>query len=79
MTQPESPGPRHSPGRRIFAAALVLVPVVLALAVPIYQRVDPILFGLPFFFWFQMAMAVCAAAACGAAYLMLFRDEEGEA
>lgn len=52
-----------------------MVPVVLALCVPLYQRTTPKLAGVPFFFWFQMLMAVAAAIACGTTYLLLFRHE----
>jgi predicted permease len=35
---------------------LLLVPVVLALAVPLYDRTEPRLAGVPFFYWFQLAV-----------------------
>ena len=35
---------------------LLVVPVVLALAVPLYDRVEPKLGGIPFFYWFQLAV-----------------------
>jgi Protein of unknown function (DUF3311) len=35
---------------------LLLVPIVLSLAVPLYNQVDPDLAGLPFFYWFQLAI-----------------------
>lgn len=35
---------------------LLIVPCVLALAAPFYDRVDPRLFGFPFFYWFQLVM-----------------------
>lgn len=81
MTTPRTG--HRSPGRasrvlRVGAAMLVLMPVVLALAVPVYHRTDPELIGIPFFYWFQMAMAIAAAAACGTVYVLLYRDEEDD-
>ncbi len=35
---------------------LLLVPIALCLAVPLYNRVDPVLFGMPFFYWSQLAI-----------------------
>jgi hypothetical protein len=37
---------------------LLLVPIVLPLLTPLYNRMDPRLFGLPFFYWCQLAFVV---------------------
>lgn len=81
-TQPPSEPPDVEPGRaplpwskRVICAVLVAVPVVLALSVPLYQRTEPALGGLPFFYWFQMLMAVAAATGCGISYFIAFRNE----
>jgi hypothetical protein len=66
---------RISRPKLALCAVLIATPVVLALAVPLYQRVEPTLFGIPFFYWFQMTMAVAAAAGCGITYLIAFRNE----
>ncbi len=34
---------------------LLLLPFVGLLAVPLYDRVNPALFGIPFFYWYQLA------------------------
>jgi hypothetical protein len=67
---------RRSPGRVAGCTVLVAVPVVAALSVPLYQRTDPTLGGVPFFFWFQISCAVAAAVACGLTYLLLFHGDE---
>ena len=67
--------PEHSPVKFAACGVLILLPVVLALTVPLYQRTNPTLGGIPFFFWWQMAMAVAAACATGATYMILFRNE----
>jgi uncharacterized protein DUF3311 len=33
------------------------IPVVLPLLTPLYNRVEPSLFGLPFFYWGQLALS----------------------
>ncbi len=35
---------------------LLLVPCVLALLTPIYNSIDPVLFGLPFFYFYLLAL-----------------------
>jgi hypothetical protein len=47
--------------------ALAVVCIV-ALAVPLYDRQTPRLWGLPFFIWFQMVWVIVAALATGVAY-----------
>ncbi len=34
---------------------LLLVPIVVPLLVPLFNRVEPTLFGWPFFYWLQLA------------------------
>ena len=59
---------------------LVLLPaVVLPLWVPLFDKTDPSLFGFPFFFWFQFALILMAAALTLAAYgLSLIADRRRE-
>lgn len=40
---------------------LLLVPCVLALAVPLYNRDAPRLFGFPFFYWALIALVPISA------------------
>jgi hypothetical protein len=35
---------------------LLLVPCVLALLTPLYNSVDPVMFGLPFFYFYLLAL-----------------------
>jgi Protein of unknown function (DUF3311) len=42
---------------------LLLLPWIADLAVPFYNRVDPRLFGLPFFYWWQ-TLWIALAALC---------------
>ena len=37
---------------------LLLIPVVLPLLTPLYNRLDPRLFGVPFFYWCQIGFVL---------------------
>jgi uncharacterized membrane protein len=49
------PRVRALPTRRRGLNWLMLIPVGLVLLVPLYNRDTPRLFGLPFFYWYQLA------------------------
>ncbi len=40
---------------------LLLVPCILALWVPLYNSIPPVLFGIPFFFWLQLVLIPISA------------------
>ncbi len=42
---------------------LLLLPLVAVLYPPFYNRTDPELFGIPFFYWYQLA-AVAIGVGC---------------
>ena len=46
---------RPLPSRRHGLQWLLALPIIPPLLVPLYNRMDPKLFGLPFFYWFQLA------------------------
>jgi hypothetical protein len=46
---------------------LLLVPCLLALWVPLYNFIPPVLFGIPFFYWFQLVLVPISALAILAA------------
>lgn len=45
----------HVQKKHIVLALLILIPSIANLTVPIYNTASPELFGLPFFYWFQIA------------------------
>jgi hypothetical protein len=49
---------------------LLLLPPLLLLWVPHYNRIEPALIGIPFFYWYQMAWVVIAATLTGIVYLL---------
>ncbi len=53
--------PRPGKLKRTLLTVLLFVPFFLAIAVPVYNRLDPSLFGVPFFYWFQFALIIVTA------------------
>jgi uncharacterized membrane protein len=51
--------PRRNEDRRAINW-LLIIPIGMPLLVPLYNRVDPKLAGIPFFYWYQMATALVA-------------------
>jgi hypothetical protein len=47
----------------------LLLPVVLSLATPLYNRAGPHLFGMPFFYWFQLSLAAFASVVMALVHL----------
>ena len=77
----ESSARSHRPSTGLWVLIiLVLLPaVVLPLWVPLFDKAEPTLFGFPFFFWFQFALILMAAALTLAAYgLSLIADRRRE-
>jgi hypothetical protein len=49
------------PAQFVILALLILIPAVINLSTPLYNRIEPQLFGIPFFYWFQTVwLAVCS-------------------
>ncbi|SHF97531.1 DUF3311 domain-containing protein [Geodermatophilus nigrescens] len=56
---PPAGGPRGTDGAPVRSDRspwnwLLLVPIVVPLLVPLFNRVEPTLFGWPFFYWVQL-------------------------
>jgi hypothetical protein len=63
--------------RALWILILVLLTpaVVVPLLVPLYDQLDPTLFGFPFFFWFQFALIVGAAIITLTAFVISTRAD----
>ena len=68
--------PKREPRRRRCSAValggkmkllLLLVPCIVALWVPLYNSTAPALFGIPFFYWFQLLLIPISAVTIYAA------------
>lgn len=45
-----------------------LIPLGLVIAVPFYNKAEPALWGLPFFYWVQLLFVVVGAVVTGIVY-----------
>ena len=72
MSQPS----RHrlSTGVAVAAGILLALPIVALLWVPIYARKDPEVWGIPFFYWYQMLWVIICGFCTGGAYQLVQRD-----
>lgn len=59
---------RPLPSRRHGLHWLLAIPIIPPLLVPVYNRINPRLFGVPFFYWYQLACVVLAIAIIGLVY-----------
>ncbi len=62
---------RRPPPRTHWARVLLLIPVVASLSVPFYNRVEPAIGGVPFFYWFQLALVLVCTLVC----VIVYRSE----
>jgi Protein of unknown function (DUF3311) len=53
---------------------LLLIQFIPALLVPLYNRVEPVAAGIPFFYWFQLALVLVSALVTAVVY---FATEPG--
>ncbi len=61
---------KHKNGSFRPVRLLLLIPFVALLWVPLYNHVHPQLFGIPFFYWYQMIWTFLTAAIMGVVYLL---------
>jgi hypothetical protein len=61
----------HKPVRRVLWARLLLIlPFIAMLWVSSYDSVDPMVAGIPFFYWYQLLWVLIGAALIGFVYAM---------
>jgi hypothetical protein len=48
---------------------LLVIPAVAPLLTPLYNRTTPVLWGIPFFYWYQLGCAVLAIVLISAVHL----------
>jgi len=49
---------------------LLVIPISMPLLIPIYNRVEPELWGMPFFYWYQLGSAVVAIVVTTLVFLL---------
>ncbi len=72
----------HSPPpvRKLGAVhiALLAIPCLAVLAVPLFNRAAPSIDGIPFFYWWQMLWVPLCGAFIGIVYRMVVGDRSGD-
>jgi len=72
---PRPPQRPRQPRLRWNAWNLLLLVPLLILLTPLYNRVDPRLFGMPFFYWFQLVCVLIGVALTSLVYVMTKEDD----
>jgi len=54
---------------------MIVIAIVMPLLVPLYAHEDPTLWGIPFFYWYQLLWVFIAAGLLAVAYLLM-RNED---
>ncbi|WP_291766002.1 DUF3311 domain-containing protein [Caldivirga sp. UBA161] len=62
-------------GRKVTAAVLFIVPWIFYLILPAYNRVNPEVDGVPFFYWFQTLWLIVAAVLSLMGVLLIYGGE----
>jgi hypothetical protein len=59
----------HAPARPMARARLLLIlPFIAMLWVPFYNSAEPMLYGVPFFYWYQLLWIILGAVIIGVVY-----------
>jgi hypothetical protein len=58
---------------RYWPRLLLIIPFLLVVWVPFYNRIEPKLGGVPFFYWYLLAAILLGAAVVMAVYLLELR------
>lgn len=61
---------------KIVVAVILGVGIVAPLLVGTYARIEPRLFGFPFFYWYQLLWVFFAAGLCVLAFVLLKREKD---
>lgn len=76
MSSPEVPtrGPAR-PLPYVISGILLVIAIVLPLVVPVYARSEPALWGIPFFYWYQMLWVLIDSALLWICYILISRED----
>jgi hypothetical protein len=57
----------------VAAVVLLAIPCAALAAVPLYSRTTPVLWGFPFFYWYQLLWVLITPVLTYAAYVVIQR------
>ena len=64
--------------KRYWPRLLLLIPFFAVLWVPFYNRLEPALGGVPFFYWYQLACILVGAVCVWTVYVLEQRAAKNE-
>lgn len=64
----------HLTPTKIAVAVILTVCIVVPLLTTSFSRIEPRLFGFPFFYWYQFVWVFLAAGGCFLSYTLLRRE-----
>jgi hypothetical protein len=67
---------RRGPAR-YWPRVLLIIPLLLVIWVPFYNRIEPTLGGIPFFYWYQLTAILVGAATVLTVYMLERRATRG--
>lgn len=70
MSTPKKLGPLH--------IVLLAIPCIAVLAVPFYDKLEPSVFGIPFFYWWQLIWVPLSGVFIGIVYKMVVPAGSGD-
>lgn len=73
-TTPVTRPPRLSTGATVVVGVLLAIPLVALAAVPLYSSETPVLWGFPFFYWYQLLWVLITPVLTYAAYAIIKRS-----
>jgi uncharacterized protein DUF3311 len=71
--EPPSKPPRLPVGTAVAVAVLLAIPLVALGAVPTFSRETPVLWGWPFFYWYQVLWVLITPILTYTAYVLIKR------
>ncbi|QDZ14425.1 DUF3311 domain-containing protein [Humibacter ginsenosidimutans] len=76
MSDPDIPtrGPAK-PVPYVIAGILIAIAIIMPLIVPLYAFAEPTLWGMPFFYWYQLLWVFIASGLLGIAYLIMRKED----
>jgi len=76
LSEPDLPtrGPARV-GPYLIAGILIAISIVMPLIVPLYASSTPALWGIPFFYWYQLAWVFIASGLLAVAYVIMRRED----
>jgi hypothetical protein len=63
------------PAPYVISGVLIAIGIVFPLIVPIYARSEPALFGIPFFYWYQMLWVLIDAGLLWICFVLMIRED----